>query len=285
MSSQVDLYNYNIIFFIMSSSNQSTLQTLMNIVETANRISKSKKKNQKQVIPPKFLKIIQKQNESTKKSHICSLNNYSVSGEDFWRLNEGNLLSDNDIEIFFHVMLPESVDISNCFIYSTTTFVLMNREKDFERTVYLHGSEKLFQKQFVFFPMNVCGIHWTLLVVCNPGSEENRCIVYYDPLNAPAPRKVISLIGRFMQERYYHETKSKERITFRTRDVGEPTQTNSIDCGLFIMLFAENILTKSMCDMMTTDFSQLFEQSDVPLLRLRIKDRLKRCIQCDKFYL
>lgn len=92
---------------------------------------------------------------------LCKWRNIDLTQGDYNRLEPFQYLNDNIID-----MARERMEIpDNCFIFNTFFYNLLERNIDRVSTTIPNRGVKLFDKEFLFIPINRRN-HWSLLVVC-----------------------------------------------------------------------------------------------------------------------
>jgi len=95
----------------------------------------------------------------------------------------------------------------------------------------------LFDKDIIFFPVNLANMHWVLAVI----NKRKKRFEYYDSLAGPDPG-VIAKLRRYYKDEY--RAKNNEDL-----DLAEwsdyqpevPKQSNSSDCGVFVCQFMHSL--------------------------------------------
>ena len=114
----------------------------------------------------------------------------------------------------------------------------------------------------VFFPINIGGSHWTLVIAY----IQEKKIQYRDALGAPG-KKYTSAVRQYLID----EMRDKKGVVMTQAQQDEwvieptpddtPQQENGYDCGMFVCMFADFILQ---------NLPMKFTQADMPGLRIKL---------------
>ena len=147
-------------------------------------------------------------------------------------------------------------------------------------TTYGHGTSSkwctgvdIFEKDFLFFPVNLADSHW-ILIVANMKEQTLTCYDSVNPKVNCGHVMTIKVIREFLN--VVHQDKYNKKKLPRswyidcpgeTADVdlpaaGIPVQQNTFDCGVFVCAYAEAISRGANFD---------FDQSTIPAFRLWMK--------------
>ena len=106
----------------------------------------------------------------------------------------------------------------------------------------------MFEKKHIFFPVNITNLHWALVVV----TPSNKTIQYLDSSHRDGSL-YLDIVYRFMKDKWEDEINFEEddddmSVDFdsegwRTINVSQnvPHQGHTVNCGVFISLFADRI--------------------------------------------
>ncbi|XP_054788715.1 probable ubiquitin-like-specific protease 2B isoform X2 [Prosopis cineraria] len=120
----------------------------------------------------------------------------------------------------------------------------------------------LFEKDYIFIPVNF-NLHWSLLVICNPGEvvtfneecldESLRvpCIMHMDSIKG-SHSGLQNLVRSYLWEEWKERQKDKcdedlssKFLNMRFLPLALPQQENSYDCGLFLLHYLELFLAET----------------------------------------
>ena len=201
--------------------------------------------------------------------------NIDIRRRDVRRLGPGRWLND-DVINFYMKMLQER-DNSLCAQYSSrapsyffsSLFMLKLNEND----TYNFGNVKRWTKSFnvfemsrIYFPINVAGSHWTLVVV----DVKERRIRYYDSMSGSGHRYVNHIMRWLMEEgrsRHGIEVNQNEWTLQHQGGDDVPQQMNGFDCGVFTTMCA---------DFLSDNLPLRYSQEHMELFRVKIGAAIMR---------
>ena len=164
-------------------------------------------------------------------------------------------LNDVVIEGYFTMVserYPNTAILSS-FLYSKLTGD-EGFDKGFE-TARTWIKEDLTETETVLIPVNY-NSHWVLIKIV----KREEMIYLYDSIIGTRKRSPVPGIFKKFIERYYQE-KGKQ-VTFKIKKLHNiPTQQNSLDCGVFICLYAECIARNAWFN---------FRYTDIPNMRWKL---------------
>ncbi|OQS02423.1 hypothetical protein THRCLA_05207 [Thraustotheca clavata] len=201
---------------------------------------------------------------------------------DVARLAQGEFLNDNLIDFFFKFCNTQ-LDISQrntMHFYSThfySTLANMN-EDNLERIKRWTKTVPIFERRFLFVPVNE-NCHWSLAVICNPGglikpkaepivvdvdempsdiigesqefeetsNDKVACILYFDSLQCHNKQKIAKNLRRYLEIEF--NSRFPEQLTIETNkaefiEPDVPRQSNSCDCGVYLLLYAVEVIKR-----------------------------------------
>jgi len=116
----------------------------------------------------------------------------------------------------------------------------------------------IFSKGKIFFPINISNVHWTLAMA----DMVSKKIEYFDSLAGSGEQFTTAIL------RWLGDVANSNSKQFNISDwtinnsVDEaPRQLNSVDCGVFTVMYA---------DFLSDDLALLFSQSDIPRFRIKL---------------
>ena len=118
----------------------------------------------------------------------------------------------------------------------------------------------IFNFEKVFFPINISGIHWVLVIAL----MQQKRILYRDALGRDG-KKYTSTTLKYLVD----ESKQLDNDVMNPDDwvveqippLDSPKQENDSDCGMFVCMYA---------DYMLQDLPEQFSQVDMPMLRNKL---------------
>jgi hypothetical protein len=175
---------------------------------------------------------------------VLEYHGITITHADLNRLNEGEFLNDNLIDLYLQFLCQE-IDTKMYHLFPATFYPLLKKDvKRVSRRVP-HLGNKIFDKDFLFIPVNN-NLHWTLIVVCYPGFQD-RCIMYCDSMGSYSGNVALTgVVQEYLAERWRLENDGQEEPpTFKHCDALLPRQPNSCDCGVFVLQYVDAILAKA----------------------------------------
>uniref|UniRef100_A0A914CR48 Ubiquitin-like protease family profile domain-containing protein n=1 Tax=Acrobeloides nanus TaxID=290746 RepID=A0A914CR48_9BILA len=134
-------------------------------------------------------------------------------------------------------------------------------EKNYQTLKTWTKHVNIFEKDYLVIPINE-DIHWYLAIIVNPSAgiqqlnsnenSRNSYIIIFDSLLEPERHKFIDeTLGEYLRLEYMDkkETKNLPGVSFKRTCLKKilpkeiPQQKNEIDCGLFLLHYAELFLT------------------------------------------
>lgn len=182
----------------------------------------------------------------------------SVTSDDIKCLAADCFLNDSIIDFYLkHLMSyynsSETFHILSSFFYTSLKHNhshSLNINDDYSDMDNWIKDVNIFAKKNLLIPV-IEEHHWFLIVVCNINSlllqsyesmdESKRCfILILDSLNIASKFSSYRLIEKFLQ--YHMEKKLKFIKPIISLKAEVPKQNNSVDCGLFLLEYAENFI-------------------------------------------
>ncbi|RWS28765.1 sentrin-specific protease 6-like protein [Leptotrombidium deliense] len=199
----------------------------------------------------------------------------TISDYDMNCLQEEQFLNDSILGFYLKYIQKNLTDesiASKIYIFNTFFYGKLSKSRkseDMSRSVAERVYDRvknwtkcvdIFEKDFLIIPMNK-NYHWFLAIVCYPklvseGSksgwrqtckrEHNPCIIYMDSLGIARERPRLSEpIRHFLSMEW--QKKKGTQLTFSKAALPDhyprvPYQTNTTDCGLFVLQYVEQFL-------------------------------------------
>jgi len=182
-----------------------------------------------QVIWAEVLEVFQRDSRA---SVAKAFDNY-VQVVDLRRLREGNWLNDNLIN-FYLAMLAEAYD--DVFVFPTffMTYLLHRNFEDAKKWSRL-PEVNILNYRLLIVPVHLKS-HWILLTVNNVA----RTFSIYDSLGDQNLAVGVAMLHVLEQEVAAHGERPRKYRLVEPGDI--PQQTNTDDCGVFVLLYARKIL-------------------------------------------
>ncbi|RWS14335.1 sentrin-specific protease 7-like protein [Dinothrombium tinctorium] len=191
-------------------------------------------------------------------------------------LDDEQYLNDNIMDFYLKYILRDlthELVASKAYVFSTFFYGKLSKsskktddsskttsERYYNRVKNWTKSVDIFDKEFLFIPMNKCQ-HWFLAIVCYPnlvpevGREHEintlrmrPCIVFMDSLGNVKSSRLSDPIRHFLTMEWRMK-KGSEKIFNRNLMPDffpeVPYQNNSSDCGLFVLEYVEQFLKDS----------------------------------------
>ncbi|ETW04683.1 hypothetical protein H310_03844 [Aphanomyces invadans] len=208
-------------------------------------------------------------------------NRITLTEGDLGRLEEGEFLNDNLIDFFFKYCYQQldAWQQDLMYFFSThfyTTLVQQQKQESqhqeadkvlttsmaavnpFDKIRRWTKHISIFTQRFLFVPIND-NCHWSLAVICNPGylaqpalvehgGSDAPCILFFDSLQCHNKVKIIASLQTYLENEFYSRY-SDHGITFDVTlatlvEPEVPRQTNSCDCGVFVLLYALELIKR-----------------------------------------
>ena len=204
-------------------------------------------------MPIENVKIKRKTPRVPKSTLLFSKYNIDITQGDLERLDDGEFLNDNIIDFWLNELMESKFKHRKGLVMSLSThfYPVLMKEVDrcAERVV---GKEKLFKTELVFLP--VCeGAHWVVYILYNMASlgKENSdsMIMYCDSLGSAENNSIVKQIRELVSKRYKIENPTEKPLvideeTLPCREARLPVQNNYCDCGVYLLQYVEEIITR-----------------------------------------
>ncbi|GFH57133.1 hypothetical protein CTEN210_13609 [Chaetoceros tenuissimus] len=186
------------------------------------------------------------------KNHIIT-----IRGEDYDRLAPGEFLNDTLIDFWISWLIHRMGNVSDQVHVFTTQFYTKLEQEGVESVVSWTAKKNIdiFEKKYVFVPVNK-DIHWSLLVIVNPGNiisddDEEACnrnlehpyVLFMDSLRAHKKSKLQRTLYTWLNKEAARLRKFDRKdpfvpVTCPVEIAHVPTQDNCWDCGVFVCRYA-----------------------------------------------
>ncbi|CAK4141064.1 unnamed protein product [Aphanomyces euteiches] len=217
---------------------------------------------------------------------VQSKNRITLTEGDVDRLAEGEFLNDNLIDFFFKFCMTqlEKWQQERIYFFSThfyTTLVQRsNVQEPFDKVKRWTRSVNIFELDFLFIPINE-SCHWSLAVICNPGalakpfvddprtteaSEKTSCILFFDSLRCHNETKIVSNLRSYLEKEFESRYNADGMVHFDASQAilvepEVPRQSNSCDCGVFVLLYALELIKRYPVGIDDKDIASKFQES------------------------
>ena len=206
-------------------------------------------------------------------SLLFYFHNIPITKNDYDSLNNEMYLNDELINfylkyLYFNVLQPEERDMVH--IFSTSFYARLTTQVRFKEEVGLSAIQKkhsrvkfwtknvnIFEKKFVLIP--VCEhSHWYLAIFINPGnislnlkSRKERgepLLLILDSLGYGQTKSDV-ILRQYLQQEWLEKKPGLEEVCFSKKEMKtvkpkKPEQKNFTDCGIFLLHYAEKVITK-----------------------------------------
>jgi hypothetical protein len=206
---------------------------------------------------------------------LVSRFNVDFTRKDVATLRPGQWLNDEVINFYCKLLWERGKkrpDSPKCWLTKSFFWSYLSGEDsssyDYSRVRRWTTKDKvdIFELDYVIFPMNIGHSHWAL------GAIDLKCkgFRYFDSM-LPRPHKnFVPFLQKYLQDEHKNKKKGAmfegvEAWDLLIPDKPTPQQNNGYDCGVFTCNFAE-------CLSSGREF--LFDQDDMPDLRLRLAARI-----------
>ena len=189
---------------------------------------------------------------------IVSNFNIDLTLKDLNTLDNKNMLNDNVIDFYLQLFCQHN---SNYYFALPSTYFSKMEKDGFESIDQWIDKTILLNYKIIFIP--VClKKHWRLLII----DFLTNSISYYDSINVNSTKCVTAI-------KHIGDVIAKKTIKWKTpKQAHDIKQTNDYDCGIFVCLFARNLILNRELD---------FDQNDTSIYRNIIKNEIKN-MQIDK---
>lgn len=209
---------------------------------------------------------------------LCTVNGFTLTRKDLLTLAADQWLNDEIINAVLHIVMARAAEahasapasFPKVYILNSFFFTLLSAGGyTYNSRVTRRLNINLFDYDIVLVPIHRQGNHWAMAAI----HVRQHRLVYYDSMpNDGAPE--LELLQRFMHD------EAKSRAAHMHAEIGWvmesdratrgllPKQLNSVDCGVFMLMFGERV---ALHKLMT------FSQRDIPLLRRRLAATLLGC--------
>ncbi|KAF0698132.1 Aste57867_11228 [Aphanomyces stellatus] len=212
-------------------------------------------------------------------------NRITLTEGDVDRLAEGEFLNDSLIDFFFKFCSSqlESWQKESMYFFSTHFYSALAQrtpfEDSFDKVKRWTKNVSIFDQKYLFVPIND-SCHWSLAVICNPGDlgkpldetlgmmhEENAspCILFFDSLQCHNKTKILENLHSYLEKeflaRYPDSPYSFDITKAEMVEPDVPRQSNTCDCGVFLLLYALELIKRHPLRIDKEDIAAKFRQS------------------------
>ncbi|KAL0476775.1 ubiquitin-like protease, partial [Acrasis kona] len=199
---------------------------------------------------------------------IITYKNIGITRSDIRRLEENQMLNDQVID--FYVEHLQENNIEKIHIFHTTFFPLL--QKDFSRLAQRvpSPSTRIFKKDLIMVPINLDNIHWILVSIIKPSSQE-PIIVYCDSLAKRIQPHIVDRIIEYMNMRWAIEDSQESPKQYSIQQAILPQQEQgSVDCGVYICKYMELFIKQYNTLTYPINKPSWFTKNDVKQTRIKI---------------
>eukprot|EP00474_Spongospora_subterranea_P009399 CRZ09857.1 hypothetical protein [Spongospora subterranea] len=176
-----------------------------------------------------------------------------ISNGDIESLDPGEFLNDTIIDFKLaeirHRHNNPRFHVFTSFFYKR----FVTSKQSYDSVKRWADKEDLFSKDYWLIPINEM-LHWTLAVVCNPNSSDSSAepvMLYFDSLGLSGARAfgviknyVAAALSSGRRRLKCHDSILTIEKNFKFLDVDVPRQSNSFDCGIYLLLFADLFMSE-----------------------------------------
>lgn len=170
-----------------------------------------------------------------------------VIASNLWTLTRSECLDDVIINFYLQMISERSLNsIGYPKVYCFNSLMFsriknkLNEQKFKKELSEWTNHIDIFEFDFLFFPHHIDGNHWALTVA----DVKEQTIVYYDSMHLWGAKEM-EMVNDYLQLEHA-DKKNKEMSGLWNRKNAKqfmhvPKQQNDIDCGVYMLLFAERI--------------------------------------------
>lgn len=203
---------------------------------------------------------------------VLEIYNISLSEKDICSLEQRNELNDQIID-YRLIHLERNLACVHTMVLTTkeTTLMTYDVARCAER---IRKGDIVFEKKLILLPF-CTQHHWVLFAICNLNSKD-AFILYCDSLNNKVPNDLEKYIRSFLIQRASVENIEDYNDIGQVEIANFPLQTNNVDCGLYMLKFAEELIHAiKTSNHIQRIFTCNFLPSSIEQLRKEILDHIR----------
>eukprot|EP00747_Dinoflagellata_sp_TGD_P105210 gnl/TRDRNA2_/TRDRNA2_169481_c0_seq1.p1 gnl/TRDRNA2_/TRDRNA2_169481_c0~~gnl/TRDRNA2_/TRDRNA2_169481_c0_seq1.p1 ORF type:complete len:1118 (-),score=243.61 gnl/TRDRNA2_/TRDRNA2_169481_c0_seq1:174-3065(-) len=200
-----------------------------------------------------------------------------ASAADWARLEDGRRLNDTLMDLFMGILVDR---LGGSRVYAFTShfysrLTSLDAEdgaqgwehvRTWTRSARRTAPEGIFARDFLLMPVNVNSVHWLLAVICYPWAAATEPLSQFAALREAAPSahptvafldpltgfvddveaKVLRVLRGYLACEWADCiggcSFESERVEIRSPEGGVPQQSNGVDCGIYVLEFALQLL-------------------------------------------
>ncbi|RLN29654.1 putative ubiquitin-like-specific protease 2B [Panicum miliaceum] len=223
-----------------------------------------------------------------------------LTSSDINCLDPGAFLSSPVINYYIQKIKRTRLNHEDCrdkfYIFNTYFYgkleEALGRLGDFSKLRRWWKGVNIFHRAYVILPIHGAA-HWSLVIICMPAKDtvSGPIILHLDSLGMHRSAKILSTVGRYLEEEWRHLKKNPSPDTSVSEIIWEdlpsnihkekvqvPQQNNAYDCGIFMLYYIEWFIREAP-ERFTIDNLDMFNCSwfkpeEASGLRLRIRELL-----------
>lgn len=238
----------------------------------------SKVTNLKMIKKRKFRKLfkankvsIKAHSEKNKKSEISDLISDKILGERYnTRISESDInsleprkwITDNIIDFFFKYLADPFPDI---YIFPSYFYTLLVSSGNYQNVKGFTSKISIFNYRRILIPI-IDNSHWTMVQIDFQAKKIDYLNSFHQPNNSHTDAILQYLVDEHLDKKGYEKNYQDFQIDFRT-DI--PKQTNSYDCGIFVMKYAECLVNDQLMNF-TEEMMPFYRQKITSLIKSKL---------------
>ncbi|XP_024518930.1 ubiquitin-like-specific protease 2 isoform X3 [Selaginella moellendorffii] len=199
-------------------------------------------------------------------------------------LAEHEYVNDTIIDLYIkYILVSQSTELERFHVFNSFFFKRLAQavcDEDYVESVgklrkWTKGVD-IYDKAYVLMPVHQ-QMHWSLVVVCFSGPKPGCHILHLDSMQTGhVSRPIYEVVRRYLAAEWIsHGGENKDFKNVHERKVKVPKQQNEYDCGLFMLHYIQQFLSKapaSFSDSMVKDMHAWFSLAEASKLRTTIRD-------------